>query len=510
MDPRRNQLHYDGRAIILEPKIMDVLCALAEFPGRVMPRRDLIENIWNVSFGGDESLTRAVSMLRKTFRNANATDVYIETIPKRGYRTVALVLRTVPQAPPAEADHAEHSLLAFDSYSIAVYAPECLACHDADAVYAAIVGRDLTDLLARASGLRLSAYPAAKVSQMSPDSAPSVGYIVSSTLSRYGDHLQLRVGVTSQITGRHILSWRHEGDTALFHDNLDLFLNDVAISIVSEVQIAEAATLPEQTDVNAGGDRKVRSTEMLRLLYSPKRAAEIVYHFEQVIESEPDNALARASLAVQLAQNVVSAWTETPDRTCRYARLHLSAAQRLAPTSTDVLLAAGIVESMIGQSQTAVRHLTRAVGEDPNNPHALAMLGWQTCLSTSDQAAIELIRRAERLAPHHPRYANWAMYRGNCWLKLGDVEQALAAYQMAQDRNPNYFLPFVFRTCLLALVGRDAEACATAARLQDIAPDYTPDQLAMFNRTIPQVYGAWPTGDLLFEHFCRVWPGCPV
>lgn len=504
-DPSRNQLRRDGIAITIEPKIMDVLCMLADCPGRVVARSDLIDSIWKVRFGGDESLTRAVSILRKTFRAADATDVYIETISKRGYRTVAQISKVV--APPtAETDDGEHSSITFDSYSIAVLAPECLACHDADAVYADIVGRDLTGLLARAPALRLLAYLAATDAEVSPESMASMGYIVSSTLARHGDHLQLRVGVTSQITGRHILSWRHERDAELFHDSLDLFLSDVSMSIVSEVQIAEAAMLHKQPDADAGGDKKIRSTEMLRLLYSPRCAAEIICQLEQLIKSEPDNAAAHASLAVQLAQNVVSAWTNTPRKTCQYARHHLSAAQRLAPTNTDVLMAAGVVESMIGDPRTAVRHLTRAASEDLNNPHALAMLGWQTCLLTSNEASVEMIRKAERLAPHHPRYANWAMYRGSCWLKLGDVKRALAGYRSAQDRNPNYFLPFLFRACLLALVGRDAEARATAARMQDIAPGYTLDNLATLNRAMPHIYGDWPTGGLLLEHLRRVWP----
>lgn len=51
-DPSRNQLRRDGIAITIEPKIMDVLCMLADCPGRVVARSDLIDSIWKVSFGG--------------------------------------------------------------------------------------------------------------------------------------------------------------------------------------------------------------------------------------------------------------------------------------------------------------------------------------------------------------------------------------------------------------------------------------------------------------------------
>ena len=70
----------------LEPRVMDVLCGLARHAGEVVSRDDLIEEIWKVEYGADESLTRAISVLRKSFRAQGVTDKTIETIPKRGYR----------------------------------------------------------------------------------------------------------------------------------------------------------------------------------------------------------------------------------------------------------------------------------------------------------------------------------------------------------------------------------------------------------------------------------------
>lgn len=83
--------------IRLEPKVMDVLCALAERPGEVVPRQDLIDRVWGVHFGGDESLTRSVCVLRRKFSSL-ASGAYIETVPKRGYRLVAPVRELVEPA----------------------------------------------------------------------------------------------------------------------------------------------------------------------------------------------------------------------------------------------------------------------------------------------------------------------------------------------------------------------------------------------------------------------------
>jgi len=81
--PRRNLLIKDDQRLSLEPRIMEVLSFLARHPREVVLREDMISS---VQFGGDESLTRAISLLRKSFKKLGIENQIIETIPKRGYR----------------------------------------------------------------------------------------------------------------------------------------------------------------------------------------------------------------------------------------------------------------------------------------------------------------------------------------------------------------------------------------------------------------------------------------
>jgi len=82
----RNRIVQGGNTYALEPQIMNVLCALAQKPGIVISRADLIDKVWHVEYGADEGLTRAISILRKTFREAGEEKAYIETVHTRGYR----------------------------------------------------------------------------------------------------------------------------------------------------------------------------------------------------------------------------------------------------------------------------------------------------------------------------------------------------------------------------------------------------------------------------------------
>ncbi|MEL7545459.1 MAG: winged helix-turn-helix domain-containing protein [Pseudomonadota bacterium] len=118
IEPDRNVIRHGEVDYRIEPKVMGVLCMLAEATGDVVSRTDLIDAVWGVEHGADESLTRAISLLRATFRNGGADAKVIETVPRRGYRLAATTsplsvqditigsaaIAPRPEAEPAPAD----------------------------------------------------------------------------------------------------------------------------------------------------------------------------------------------------------------------------------------------------------------------------------------------------------------------------------------------------------------------------------------------------------------------
>lgn len=74
----------DGTAIA-EPRVMQVLLALADANGAVLTRDDLIGQCWNGTIVGDDAVNRAIAELRKMVRTSGA-GFAVETIPRIGYR----------------------------------------------------------------------------------------------------------------------------------------------------------------------------------------------------------------------------------------------------------------------------------------------------------------------------------------------------------------------------------------------------------------------------------------
>ena len=81
-----NRLRNNGATIQLEPKIMQVLVRLAETPGEVVRKEELIRSVWSDTFVTDDALTRSISELRKALEDDARQPRFIETIPRSGYR----------------------------------------------------------------------------------------------------------------------------------------------------------------------------------------------------------------------------------------------------------------------------------------------------------------------------------------------------------------------------------------------------------------------------------------
>lgn len=83
-----NQINGSAGKFFIEPKVMLVLSVLVDNAGQVVSRNELIDKVWGIGNGGDERLSRAISILRKSFGDTPGEHNYIQTIPRRGYMLI--------------------------------------------------------------------------------------------------------------------------------------------------------------------------------------------------------------------------------------------------------------------------------------------------------------------------------------------------------------------------------------------------------------------------------------
>src|SRR5688572_26375040 len=89
VDPPTRQIERRVRRETLEPRVMQVLVALARADGRIVTRDELIEWCWGGRIVGEDAINRAIFRLRQIASDIGDGSFGIETITKVGYRLVA-------------------------------------------------------------------------------------------------------------------------------------------------------------------------------------------------------------------------------------------------------------------------------------------------------------------------------------------------------------------------------------------------------------------------------------
>ncbi len=100
-DPAVPELRKLGIRMKLQQQPLEILAALLEHPGELVLRDALQKRLWPegtfVDF--EQSLNKAVNKLREVLGDSADHPLYVETVPRRGYRFVAPVEEERPAVP---------------------------------------------------------------------------------------------------------------------------------------------------------------------------------------------------------------------------------------------------------------------------------------------------------------------------------------------------------------------------------------------------------------------------
>jgi DNA-binding winged helix-turn-helix (wHTH) protein/Tfp pilus assembly protein PilF len=117
IDALARTLRREKELVTLNRRAFDVLLYLAQNPGRVVSRDELLKNAWPDTFVDENSLAQSISALRRALDEKPGDNSYIVTLPGRGYQFVVPVqvlalerLSAVPDA-ATSATHASGSVI---------------------------------------------------------------------------------------------------------------------------------------------------------------------------------------------------------------------------------------------------------------------------------------------------------------------------------------------------------------------------------------------------------------
>lgn len=98
VNPATGEISRDGETVRLEARAMLLLECLAERVGEVVSIEELLDRVWSGVIVSPDSVYQAVASLRRQLGDDAKQPTYVATVPRLGYRMVAIVKRLEEQA----------------------------------------------------------------------------------------------------------------------------------------------------------------------------------------------------------------------------------------------------------------------------------------------------------------------------------------------------------------------------------------------------------------------------
>lgn len=465
LDCTSGELRKHGSRIHLEDQPLRLLCALVQRHGEIVDRDTLKSELWaeDTYVDFDPSLTRAINKVRTALGDSAAKPMFLETLPRRGYRFVAPVSIVngepdVPAQPSAKPRNRYRTIATLSGVAVILALGAGYASRHSSSVPIASIavlpfdgistgqnyfGDGMTDqlisALSRHRSLRVVSHKSVvqyrntrkKLSEIANDL--KVDALVDGSVTQAGERIRVNARLIRFPEER--TAW-----TRSFERNMSGILTlqaELARSIAGEIGIAAASKdpIPEQPV-----DPVLHAQYLKGRFFAnePQRASmELgIQTLEQVVQKDPGFAPAYAAMA--------HGW-------------YALSSNFLAP------------KEAMPKAKAAAR---KAIELDPNNDAARAVLGHVHYRYDWDWAAAQ--QQFDKALDINPNSAE--SYRGLALLRLatGQQQASIDAGNRAVDLAPMSFWANITSTLVLLFNRREDEAIRRAGAALEWEPEFAP------------------------------------
>lgn len=541
VDPTIGLVSGERARVRLEPRVMAVLAMLAQRPGELVSRTELLSEIWPGGTTYDEALTQCVYQLRQQLVSAGGDDCreLVATIPKRGYllngevRPVEPVSEPAPTPVPeaessagidrADPDAAKRQPIAWVALAvIALLAtwilfdrtgPDPSSSAPATVPQAPTVAvlpflplvedaRDpvlelgLADtLITRLSGVgQIRVRPVSSVrwfDELDRDALAAgrrlgVDAVLDGNVQRSGDDVRVTARLLHVASGTALWAGTFNETFSGIFGVQDAICERIANALAVQLGQREREILAQAgTSDTEAYERYLKGRYHLARL-TPADLLESIGHFRAAVARDPGYAQAWLGLA-SVQFRIPIAGEVPPLEHYPEARQAALKALELDPSLAEGHAMLGWIAKWYEWDwEASEAHFLQAIELDPNDTES--HLGYAHLLSDTGrpaQAVIE-VRRARELSPF---YLVAAALEGGFLLRAGQLDEALRRLEEARELDPGFWLVRVTLGGAYRLSGRPEDA------LEEI-------------RTARQVSGGstWATANevVFLVHFGRV------
>lgn len=489
VQPAAGLLSGQGQERRLEPKTMAVLVVLASAHGAVVARWTLMDKVWADQEVSDDVLTNCISSLRRSLGDDRRNSQFVQTLPKRGYRLLVEVEpildtdapgKTTETAPPIPQSRQQQKrywvvlLLAIftavtstmwqwqdrqattppEFRSIAVlpfdvYSDRLDARHFADGLAEELIHQLTTDpdlrVIARTSSFmfRDQGHGIGEIAE-----ALKVRHVLEGSVRDSDNGMRITIQLIDTSNESHL--WSRVFDVG----------RDNALDVQQQVGLAVSKLIPTDAQAieTAGPARHPVAAEAYRLYLmgqSHMRVATVdayakaAVFFADAIRIEPDYALAHTQLAA--AYLLLYQYRHDPlEQATGRARSALENALEIDPRQAEAFAVFGLLHTYRKDYAAAEESFMQAIALQPNLSFARHNYGFMLWSQSRFQDALEQLRIA---LDSNPLSGVTHFLLADSLAGLGRFEPALQAYQMCQQKLPEYYSCFAGLATIEQLMG---------------------------------------------------------
>jgi adenylate cyclase len=323
-----------------------------------------------------------------------------------------------------------------------------------------------------------------------------VRFVLDGSVRLRGDSLRISAKLTDTLTGQQL--WAQVFDYDLASASVALLEDDIVGQVVAQIadnfgvipRTLAKETLPQKSGSLSDYRAVLLFHHHVRTV-TEKSLTEAVMALEQVVQNDPNNDLALALLADLVASPYWLGYTDDRAGLDRAAQL-AQRALALSPNSQAAHISAAIVCYLTFDKARCMAEINEALHLNPNNANyiansALFLVG----LGESD-SALNLINKAMRLNPHHPRWYHIVPFLYHYY--QGDYTAAQANAEAFN--TPDYFWDPLLRTAVYGRLGHQADAENARTELLTLVPDFEQRGRDLVKRML-----------FLDEHVDMIWKG---
>lgn len=445
MRPAERAVEQGGRREDLQPRVMQVLVALAKARPAVVSRDKLIEQCWDGRIVGDDALNRCILALRHVAQGFKPQPFTIETVPRVGHR---LVVGDDPPAPaptgptsrrPAVIAALALLLLAAAGFllwqqrgsatepaSIAVLPFRNLGT--GDPYFAQGIGEEILGQLAREPQFRVAGSSSSGQFGENPNFNEvarrlDVDYVLEGSVRRQGNQVRVDAGLVRAGDGMRLWSDSYDGKL----DDIFAIQREIGAAIARALQrkLARAPALTGPLVTNGEAYNLYLTARALIRTRNRFVAGTASNLLRDAIGLDPNYAPAWSALAQSTYYEPSPNGTEGLIAILPKAEAYARRALQLAPDLADAHLSLGII--LPEGSPEAIAHLRRAAELDPNSAENLIGLGSALASSGEFDRELAVYRRARELDPL------WFRTTGQLGIRLAEMGRRAEAEAIARQ-----------------------------------------------------------------------------